>query len=131
MYESMHYLIHDDDWPFNVCTFVTSCILKAKARLAFTAALQSPKTVSPQIAGFLPRDHQWAEEVEDGSSDLPLLLLHGESDALIPMTRSRELERALQRGHSRLRRINHPGAHMVPSCSHELKVQVQEFLDAL
>lgn len=62
---------------------------------------------------------------------MPLLIMHGESDALIPTTRSEELEGALKNGHTSIQRINHPGAHLVPSCSHELKLHVQTFFDSL
>ena len=84
-----------------------------------------------QIAGFLPRDQQWAEVLESGQSTVPIILIHGDSDALIPMKRSEELEKALRNGNSLIQRINHPGAHMVPSCSHALKMRIQTFLDEL
>ena len=84
-----------------------------------------------QIAGFLPRDPKWSDEVECSHSSIPILIIHGEGDALIPMKRSEDLEQGLRKGHRLLNRISHPGAHMVPSCSQELKQKVQTFLDEL
>ena len=84
-----------------------------------------------QIAGFLPRDQHWAGVVEQSRSSVPILVIHGESDALIPMTRSEDLEKALRTGNTAVERIGHPGAHMVPSCSHDFKQRLQAFLDEL
>ena len=69
--------------------------------------------------------------LESSQSSLPIILIHGDSDALIPMKRSEELEAALRIGNTQIERISHQGAHMVPSCSHDLKLRIQTFLDEL
>jgi predicted esterase len=84
-----------------------------------------------QVAGFFPRDQRWAEVLEGGSADIPLLLIHGESDKLVPLERSLDLEAALKLGNRKVKRVSHPGAHMMPSCSQGIKVELQHFLDSV
>ena len=96
-----------------------------------TEASRYKVVVYQQIAGFLPRDPHWAESIARSTSAIPVIVIHGEADALIPMNRSEDLQTALQKGNSCVKRMSHPGAHMVPSCSHDFKQELQSFLDTI
>ena len=51
-----------------------------------------PEIYTIQVAGFLPRDQQWADVLSSGQADIPLLLIHGDADQLVPLERSMDLE---------------------------------------
>ena len=51
-----------------------------------------PRLFAIQVAGFLPRDQQWADVLSGGQADIPLLLIHGDADQLVPLERSKDLE---------------------------------------
>ena len=81
------------------------------------------------MAGFLPRDEKYASLLASSSPDIPILLIHGENDKLIPEHRSQELQNAIENLNRQLQRFMHQGAHMVPSCSGAFKQTLQQFLD--
>lgn len=84
-----------------------------------------------QIAGFLPRDERFADLLRTNKPGMPILIVHGESDALVPPERSRQLQDAIQNAENSplIERYKHAGAHMVPSCSGEFKKLLQDFID--
>ena len=83
-----------------------------------------------QIAGFLPRDSTYSSKLQETKSSVPVLLVHGEADELVPIGRSIDLQRALEHEHGPVSRWDHPGKHMVPSCSGEFKQCLVRFLDS-
>lgn len=84
-----------------------------------------------QVAGFLPRDERYAEILAAAQAEVPVLLVHGLADALVPVSRSRDLQAAIEgNGKRAVQRHEHSGAHMVPSCSGEFKQLLQSFIDS-
>ncbi|KAI8465446.1 MAG: alpha/beta-hydrolase [Monoraphidium minutum] len=79
-------------------------------------------------AGFLPRDPVYAGLLSEERPATPALIILGESDALVPPERTLALMDTLDPAAARL--LRHPGAHMVPTCSGDVKRQMVEFLDA-
>jgi hypothetical protein len=58
---------------------------------------------------------------------VPSLFILGEADALVPPERTLALLETFDRSTAEV--LRHPGAHMVPTCSGEVKRQIVEFLD--
>jgi len=42
-----------------------------------------------------------------------------------------EMQGALKNSNSQVKRVSHPGAHMMPSCSQGIKLELQHFLDSM
>jgi predicted esterase len=82
------------------------------------------------ISGFLPRDERYRKLVLDSSigDRPPCLIVYGAKDELVDKERSVELVNALGEG---IDVYEHPGAHLVPTCSGAFKAKMIEFLDNL
>ena len=83
--------------------------------------------VAMQAAGFLPRDPQWAAEVSTVAR-IPVksMVVHGQSDRLVPIERSQQLQTAM--GAACSLTYVHPGGHMVPTASGDFKRLLMDFL---
>ncbi|KAF8055937.1 dfr1 [Scenedesmus sp. PABB004] len=79
------------------------------------------------VAGFLPRDPDYAKLLEDAATDVPTLFVMGTADRLIPPARSHALMDTFDQACADL--YEHPGAHMVPTCTGEFKARLCDFLD--
>lgn len=110
----------------------------ATAAALFLAALQTAQRQGRDLdvplpkfclvcAGFLPRDPEYAALLENAKVDVPTLFVMGQSDALIPPARSHALMDTFDQRTADM--FEHPGAHMVPTCSGEFKQQMVAFLD--
>lgn len=110
----------------------------ATAAALFLAALQTAQRQGRDLdvplpkfcivcAGFLPRDPEYAALLESAKVDVPTLFVMGQSDALIPPARSHALMDTFDQRTADM--FEHPGAHMVPTCSGEFKQQMVAFLD--
>lgn len=81
------------------------------------------------ISGFRPYDEAFASRLGNESlSQLPTLHIMGESDEIIPLERSLAMAEAVG---PRAQTFRHPGGHMVPTCSGEVKAAWQSFLDGV
>ena len=90
-------------------------------------------------AGFLPRDAACAGLIRRRKAGgVPVLVVTGEQDRLVPRERSDALVRALQgieEGEAILRssaarEYLHPGGHLLPTCSGAFKQELVGFLDS-
>ncbi|KAF6261144.1 serine hydrolase-domain-containing protein [Scenedesmus sp. NREL 46B-D3] len=110
----------------------------ATAAALFLAALQTAQRQGKDLdvrlpkfcvvcAGFLPRDPEYAALLEAAKVDVPTLFVMGTSDALIPPARSHALMDTFDQRTADM--FEHPGAHMVPTCTGEFKQQMVAFLD--
>ncbi|PRW45017.1 Glucose-induced degradation 4 [Chlorella sorokiniana] len=79
------------------------------------------------IAGFLPRDATYADALHRGRPCVPSLHVFGAADALVPEERSAGLWGCFAPGS--VETYQHPGAHMVPTCSGEFKQRMVQLLD--
>ncbi|KAL6760299.1 alpha/beta-hydrolase [Haematococcus lacustris] len=79
------------------------------------------------IAGFVPRDAEYAARLSRRPVAVPCLMVYGEADQLVPEERCRALAACFQPDLVRV--YGHPGAHMVPSCSGAFKQALLSFLD--
>ncbi|EFJ40066.1 hypothetical protein VOLCADRAFT_121759 [Volvox carteri f. nagariensis] len=102
----------------------------AVASAASPAALLRSLKCAILVAGFLPRDPAVAELVRAGScsSRVPLLLVTGTSDSLVPPERTAQLGACFNP--ATVSSYTHGGAHLVPTCSGQFKSTLVEFLDA-
>eukprot|EP00882_Tetradesmus_deserticola_P004885 GHRQ01005148.1.p1 GENE.GHRQ01005148.1~~GHRQ01005148.1.p1 ORF type:complete len:317 (+),score=116.84 GHRQ01005148.1:352-1302(+) len=109
----------------------------ATAAALFLAALQTAQRQGKDLdvplpkfcivcAGFLPRDPEYAALLESAKVDVPTLFVMGASDALIPPARSHALMDTFDQRTADM--FEHPGAHMVPTCTGEFKQQMVSFL---
>lgn len=76
------------------------------------------------ISGFLPRDESWAKEMLETGISVPTLHVFGETDAIIPMDRSKKLQGVCG---EQAQVLSHPGGHFVPTCNAQVKQSVREF----
>ncbi|KIY94360.1 hypothetical protein MNEG_13602 [Monoraphidium neglectum] len=79
------------------------------------------------VAGFLPRDPTYSELLAAERVTTPSLFVVGEADALVPPERTLALMDTFDPQSTSL--LRHAGAHMVPTCSGDVKRQMAEFLD--
>lgn len=77
------------------------------------------------ISGFLPRDESAAATLSPTTLAGPTLHVMGGADDIIPVPRSHAL--AERCGRPTL--FQHPGGHMVPTCSGDAKQALVDFLD--
>jgi dienelactone hydrolase len=93
------------------------------------------------IAGMVGGTTAWGQlpgEVDvvarAGGIEAPVLLLHGEDDALVPVTQARDLERALRAGGDDVKTKYYPGAGhglaQIPAVRADLVEQIAAFLCA-
>lgn len=82
------------------------------------------------VSGFIPRDPEYAKIISDQRPiRLRSLHLSGEKDLLVPTDRSRQLWDMFEES---TRTVHvHPGGHMVPTCTGEVKDIFRVFLDGI
>jgi len=80
------------------------------------------------VAGFMPRDDAAAARLQRDGVALPTLHVLGEQDEIISRERSEELAKVCTHAGSRVH--VHPGGHLVPSCTGEVKQCLTSFFDA-
>lgn len=78
------------------------------------------------IAGFLPRDEGWARTVTEAGMPSPSLHVFGASDCIIDSSRSIDLAESFSA--EQATRFQHPGAHLVPTCTGEFRDVLRTFL---
>jgi fermentation-respiration switch protein FrsA (DUF1100 family) len=71
-------------------------------------------------------DVEYAKKITANPLSIPSLAVVGESDQFVPPPRSQQLINALGDG---VLVFQHPGAHMMPTCSGDCKLSVSSFLD--
>ena len=122
----------DENWPIDGLLGFSQGATATALYLAHSATSSSERTAQPKFAlffgGFLPRDVHYAGIV---TSAAPLAIrsfhVSGKKDELVPVERSARLWECFD---EELRRTyEHPGAHMVPTCSGEFKQTMLAFLD--
>jgi len=79
------------------------------------------------IGGFLPRDKSWAHEVREAGIAAASLHVFGAADTLVDPSRSRELAECFAGALTH----EHPGAHLVPTCSGDFRALMRAFLDSV
>eukprot|EP00775_Hariotina_reticulata_P006901 gene6901-7117_t len=114
----------------------------ATAAALFLAALQTAQRQGQDVdvplpkgcvvcSGFLPRDPEYVALLEAAKVDVPALFVIGDTDSIIPPARSHTLMDTFL--HSTTDLFQHPGAHMVPTCTGDFKqamAELQQRLDA-
>ena len=65
------------------------------AHLAATEQTPQSLLFAVLVSGFLPLDTKYAQSVWDAGVQLPILIVHGRNDELVPMHRSINLQVAL------------------------------------
>ncbi len=100
----------------------------AHARAAPGAAPPAPLRFAVVVAGFLPRDKACAELIRatQGGAAMPTLHVGGAADTLVPPERQAALRAAFPGAAA----WEHPGAHMMPTCTGALKAALLEFMVA-
>ena len=80
------------------------------------------------VSGFIPRDPEYAKKILD-TRPIRIRSLHlsGEKDLLVPTERSRHLWGMFEE--TTRTHFIHPGGHMVPTCTGEVKDILRGFLD--
>lgn len=121
----------EENWPVDGLLGFSQGATAAALFLAHSAGAPDG-TAQPHwavfIGGFMPRDVNYAGAITR-AAPLGVRSLHvsGKKDALVPPERSAELWGCFEED---LRSVyEHPGAHMVPTCSGEFKQAMVEFLD--
>jgi predicted esterase len=100
----------------------------AHARAAPGAAPPAPLRFAVVVAGFLPRDKACAELIRatQGGAAMPTLHVGGAADTLVPPERQAALRAAFPGAAA----WEHPGAHMMPTCTGAFKAALLEFMAA-
>mmetsp|Transcript_6014 Transcript_6014/g.15745 ORF Transcript_6014/g.15745 Transcript_6014/m.15745 type:complete len:250 (+) Transcript_6014:139-888(+) len=103
----------------------------ATAAALYLSGLQDAGQQMPRFAilvgGFLPRDPAYAAAITKSKICIPTLHIYGQGDKLVSTERSKALMGAFD---SELAEVyEHPGGHMVPTCTGEFKRVICDFVD--
>ena len=79
-----------------------------------------------QAGAFLPRDQEHASWLDGTCISVPSLVIHGESDQLVPRERSTALTQHWDQ--AKLEAFIHAGGHMMPTCTGEFRDSLRTFL---
>mmetsp|Transcript_15387 Transcript_15387/g.43030 ORF Transcript_15387/g.43030 Transcript_15387/m.43030 type:complete len:251 (+) Transcript_15387:67-819(+) len=81
------------------------------------------------IGGFLPRDVKYSEQLKRAPISVPTLHIYGLQDAMVTMDRSIDLMSTFDE--DLCESFEHPGGHMVPTCTGDFKSHMIAFIDRM